>query len=98
LKLIVKHGGHVYFEWATSCHGWNLPELTEFRDYCSSQKQPLQKVIINGCAFWDAALARLQEVSLQDIDDLNHGQELFLSGRGKLLHTSWEAWVWNTMR
>ena len=51
LKRVVGPGRHIYYEWPSRCHGWQIPELCAFRAECRARGHPIHSVKIDGCMY-----------------------------------------------
>ena len=47
----VASGGDAYFEWPTTCQGWALPELAEFKRQVLASGRSIYTCRVDGCAY-----------------------------------------------
>ena len=51
LEVLLRLGGHFYYEWPHSCQGWQIPELRHLRKQTQKSGQQIFEVVFEGCAF-----------------------------------------------
>ena len=50
-KEAIENDGDIYYEWPTRCHGWQIKELVDFKQWCEARGRVLHKTYVWGCQY-----------------------------------------------